>query len=114
MREEEGIFLGLKFKTDEAILASLCQKQSIHFVAARTRAERDFDAMNPAELRQAPLDLGVSQKSVRIAELQAPCKRAPGAAAKYTCEEAELVTVATVVESACRVSPAPCPQPYYL
>ena len=53
-------------------------------------AEQDFDAMNPAELGQAPVDLGVSQTSVSIAELQALCKRAPGAAAKYTCEEAEL------------------------
>ena len=71
--------------------------------AGRSRApeaERDFDAMNKAELRKAAKELGVPQYGVSVAELKAACKRAVPEQQQQTTLTAWMAGNARVAESA--------------
>ena len=56
-----------------------CQDQPAEGSSGAPAAERDFEAMNKAELRKAAKELGVRQGGVRVAELKDACKRVAGA-----------------------------------
>ena len=70
--------------------AKACQALPAAGSSGAPAAERDFEAMNKAELRIAAKELGLRQHGFSVAEIKDACKRAAGAAAKEACEEAEL------------------------
>ena len=63
-------------------------------------SERDFDAMNKAELRKAATELGVPQCGVSVAELKAACKRAVQEQEQQKTLTARMAGNARVAESA--------------